>query len=142
MLPIGLTPTEMAMRINEKSVDIKKALSKRKRQLEVGNVDVVKKETVTQNSERPLEKNNPFSKRKDNTVSAQRLPTARRGSVQWDNMDESTTVVKSRDKEGYFMSTVADQKQLSKWVPIEFCEIAFIPGIPSANKRLERIKKQ
>ena len=68
-------------------------------------------------------------------MSAQRLPTARRGSVQWDNMDESTAAVTSDSKEIHHIYTVAEQKQLSKWVPIEFCEIAFIPGIPSANKR-------
>merc|ERR1712139_406283 len=102
-LPAGLTPTEMAMRINEKGTSIKNALTLRTTQLQsTGDVNAVKgvqnfEERYEQkiSHEASDEKGGKKTNKKlkilkgkgiqDQTKGAAK--SLRRGSVQWDNME-------------------------------------------------------
>merc|ERR1711998_803068 len=119
-LPTGLTPTEMAMRINEKGNIIKNALKTRTTQLEsTTEVTDVKGRGV-----------------RDQTKGG--VKSSRRGSVQWDNMETlKDSQLKSNDVDLDFndhanihSSESNPIQQLSSWVPQEFYDVRFIYGKP------------
>ena len=136
--PIGLTPTEMAMRINDQSATIKRALKARKKEFESGRTGVQQTKTSPASDlASDLASTGQHHEKgmggEQATANAP-LPQARRGSVNWGNMDhasamhldaalenqESTVRVKGVEKAG--------MKSVSKWVPIEYYGLHYIPG--------------
>jgi hypothetical protein len=157
-LPTGLTPTEMAMRINEKSNIIKNALKTRTTQLE-STSEVTDVKGLQSFEARYEEKSNTTSINKTvdnvNYMSFQDpkkivkgrgvrdqtkggVKSSRRGSVQWDNMETlKDSQLKSNDDDLDFndhanihSSESNPIQQLSPWVPQEFYDVRFIYGKP------------
>jgi hypothetical protein len=49
-------------------------------------------------------------------------------------MEESTPILKLSVAERH-TTNVSSKKSLSKWVPVEFYEVAFVPGAPTGSTR-------
>merc|ERR1711871_1739874 len=153
-MPTGLTPTEMAMRINHKGSTIKNALALRTAQLR--ETAVSKKFASPENThEKGLVKANapPHGKtthvakkaklgkslyeeaKQDQTKRV--AEESRRGSVRWDTMERLNDPASEvhKDETGEKMELGSDPTtNLSSWVPMEYYDTRYIYGKPKLTR--------
>ena len=153
-MPTGLTPTEMAMRINHKGSTIKNALALRTAQLR--ETAVSKKFASPENThEKGLVKANapPHGKtthvakkaklgkslyeeaKQDQTKRV--AEESRRGSVRWDTMERLNDPASEvhKDETGEKIELGSDPTtNLSSWVPMEYYDTRYIYGKPKLTR--------
>jgi len=133
-LPVGLTPTELAIRINDQSETIKQALTERQQLYDEGrNVTNSMSASKSKSSSNKVVADEKVHKGKMEGKKSSQLPHAKRGSVKWGNMHHASAEVENlTEKEGGISGPHIEKdfatRSTSKWVPIEFYGAHYIPG--------------